>query len=88
MNQYFYLLKNCFFAIKMNWTLFTQIKTMISEIQTTFLTFFSPKKVVFVLLELLFKRMVVNKKAFWLCKLLKKVISEPNYSHFKIKACA
>jgi hypothetical protein len=69
-------------------TMISEIKTMISEIQTTFLTFFSPKKVVFVLLELVFKRMVVNKKAFWLCKLLKKVISEPNYSHFKIKACA
>jgi hypothetical protein len=31
---------------------------------------------------------VVKKKAFWLGKLLKKVISEPNYSHFKSTACA
>jgi hypothetical protein len=61
---------------------------MFSEIQTTFLTFFPPKIIVFILLELVFKRMVVNKKAFWLGKLYKKVICEPNYSHFKNKACA
>jgi hypothetical protein len=61
---------------------------MFSEIQTTFLTFFPPKKIVLPCLELVFKRMVVNKKAFWLGKVIKEVICEPNYSHFKIRACA
>jgi hypothetical protein len=37
-------------------TTFSEIKTMFSEIQTTFLTFFPPKKIVFILLELVFKR--------------------------------
>jgi hypothetical protein len=43
---------------------FTEITTMFSKIQTTFLTFFPPKKIVFILLELVFTRMVVKKKHF------------------------
>jgi hypothetical protein len=48
--------------------MFSEIQTMFSEIQTTNKTFFDQIEIDLILLELVFKRIVVIKKDFWLGK--------------------